>query len=224
MCGAFSIRISPYEYQFFSNPRDFHKWNAIYNARPSEYLPIATEENPKQLTSAYWGFVPHWMDPKKGRAVINARAESITQKPYFRAAMKSQRCIIPADGFYEWQAGPKGKTPYYFYRKDKKLFSFAGVYDLLPGKKDELGFAIITTTPNSLVAKVHDRMPVMLNDESVEDWLNPDTTADQAEKLLTPYPATQMAAYAVSRAVNFARNKGPEVIEPLATRTGGSLG
>ncbi len=214
MCGAFSIRINPYE------AREIHDaavlpWKPIYNARPGEWLPIITEAKPNAITSAYWGFLPHWMDPKKGKAVINARGETLAEKPYFRSAVAGQRCIIPADGFYEWQASAKGKIPYFFHRRDDKPFAFAGVYDIVPGKKDELGFAIITTTPNALVGKVHDRMPVMLPDDIVDEWLNPDTTADAAVKFLKPYPEKLMAAYAVSRAVNLAKNKGKEVLETV---------
>lgn len=216
MCGAFTIRLNPYDdFIFLNTPKAHQKWNAIYNARPGEWLPIVTEEQPKQITNALWGFLPHWMDLKKGRAVINARGETLAEKPYFRSAAAKQRCIIPADGFYEWQLTTNGKIPHYFHKKEGGLFSFAGVYDVVPGKKDELGFAIITTTPNSLVAKVHDRMPVILEDDAVEDWLNPDMTAEQAATFLKPFPASKMASYIVSRAVNMAKNKGAEVVEPV---------
>lgn len=215
MCGAFSIRINPWQVKFILDVEPLRLWKPIYNARPGEWLPIVTEEQPKNLTSAFWGFLPHWMDPKKGRAVINARAETIRTKPYFRKSFQRQRCIIPADGFYEWEKGGKAKVPYFFHRKDDKPFAFAGVYDQLPGKDDKVGFAIITTTPNKTVGRIHDRMPVMLLDDQVEDWLNPDTAVEQAEKLFKPYPDKLMTSYEVSRSVNFARNKGSDVVEPI---------
>lgn len=214
MCGAFSIRINPYEAREIHNAT-IQPWKPIYNARPGEWLPIVTEAKPKNITSAFWGYIPRWMDPKKGRAVINARGETIAKKPYFRSAVAGQRCIIPADGFYEWQKGGPGKIPFYFHRRDDKPFSFAGVYDVLPGQQQKLGFAIITTMPNELVGRIHDRMPAMLMDDQVEMWLNPDTAADQAVQLIQPYPDSLMASYEVSKAVNFARNKGPEVVQPV---------
>ncbi len=247
MCGAFSIRINPYEAREIYDS-GVPAWKPIYNARPGEWLPIITEAKPNSITSAYWGFIPHWMDPTKGKAVINARGETLATKPYFRSAVAGQRCIIPADGFYEWQkrTDPRFRgdsVPYFFHRRDDKPFAFAGVYDVVPaptpigrdkadGKGEtkilnsllknqseassigvRVGFAIITTSPNALVAKVHDRMPVMLQDDAVDEWLNPSTTADQAVKFLTSYPEELMASYVVSRAVNLARNKGQEVIE-----------
>ncbi len=215
MCGAFSIRLSPSEVFFVKDAGSYKHWIPMYNARPGERLPIVTQTDPQKLVSAWWGFVPHWMDPKRGRAVINARGETLTSKPYFRQAIKSQRCVIPADGFYEWEKGGKSKIPYFFHRRDDKPFAFAGIYDALPGQPNHYGFAIITTTPNKTVGRVHDRMPAMLPDDQVDDWLNPEATADQAEKLIRPYPDSLMTSYEVSRAVNYAKNKGPEVAEPI---------
>lgn len=215
MCGAFSIRIYPWHINVLFDIEPAKPWQPIYNARPGEWLPIVTEEKPKELTTAFWGFVPHWAKDGKAKAVINARAEGIATKPYFRSAFRSTRCVIPADGFYEWVTKNGLKMPYYFERKDKKPFAFAGLYSHLPKTEDKLGFTIITTEPNALVGKVHDRMPVILNDVNVMNWLDPDVEEKQALEWLKPYEASKMHAYPVSRKVNYAKEKGEEVTKAV---------
>lgn len=214
MCGAFSIRISPFETMLIKDAGSFRHWKPIYNARPGEVLPIITQEQPTKMTEAIWQFVPHWMkDPSKG--VINARAESVQIKPFFRTAFQSQRCIIPADGFYEWAKKGTMRTPYFFHRQDDKPFAFAGLYSELPDGSGNVGFAIITTEPNSLVGRVHNRMPVMLEDGESERWLDTTAKPKDVAALLDAYPAEQMGYYAVSLKVNNARNKGAEIIQPI---------
>ncbi len=215
MCGAFSIRINPSMADFLQDVQAIKPWEPIYNARPGEWLPMVTETKPHKLTSAYWGFVPHWMDPKQGSPVINARGETVMTKPYFRKAFAGQRCIIPADGFYEWEKNGRLRLPHYFRRRDDQPFAFAGLYDALPKTPTKFGFAIITTTPNTMVGKIHDRMPAMLPDEAVAAWLNPDTAPEHAAELIQPYPDRAMVSYPVSRAVNSAKHKGADVIEPF---------
>lgn len=216
MCGAFSIRMNPSQIKFLQEVEPFRAWKPIYNARPSGFLPIVTQENKEKMTEAFWSFIPHWMKDPKGRGVINARAESIAEKPYFRSAVAQHRCIIPADGFYEWLRKGKIRQPYYFHRKDDKPFTFAGIYDALPDQTGNLGFAIITTEPNSLVAKVHNRMPVMLDEGQEHLWLNEKTLLPEALRLLDAYPADKMAAYPVSTKVNYAKEKGAEVVNPIS--------
>jgi putative SOS response-associated peptidase YedK len=215
MCGAFSIRLNPWERAEIHNSSVPIQWQPIYNARPGEWLPIITEEQPRTITTAFWGFVPHWATRPDAKAVINARAETVADKPYFRSSFKNKRCVIPADGFYEWLPQGRVRVPYYFHRKDEKPFLFAGLYDQLPGQKDKDGFVIITTNPNSLVERIHNRMPVMLEDGQEELWLNDKSEKPDIEALLDPYPEKLMSMYQVSQAVNSAKEKSEKVVTPV---------
>lgn len=215
MCGAFAIRLNPYNLPFLLDIRARRSWNPIYNARPGEWLPIVTQDTPEQVTQALWHFVPHWAKGPKTKGVINARAETVDEKPYFRSAFRSSRCVIPADGFYEWLKSGKERHPFFFHRKDNGLFAFAGLYSALAGG-DRIGFTLITTTPNELVAKVHNRMPVMLEEAEVRTWLSSSATRDELAAMLDPYPAEKMAVEAVSWKVNHAREKGADVLDVAA--------
>ncbi len=216
MCGAFTITKSLEQMlQRFKGKQPPKSAGAPpvprYNARPSQQLPLFLNTDPEQMVMGHWGIKPAWME-KKGlsRELINARAES-SDKPTFRKSFATRRCLVPADGFYEWMKTPKGKQPYRFVLKGEALFAFAGIYeeDRNTGAPD---FAIITTQANGVVRPVHDRMPVILLPEDEEAWLNPDTDADAAVKLLKPYPDNLMEAYPVSRRVNSAANDGPELV------------
>jgi putative SOS response-associated peptidase YedK len=151
--------------------------------------------------------VPHWADGREGvKALINARGESVADKPFFRAGSKSNHCLVLADGFYEWRRSrsKSGKVPYRIALKTKEPFAFAGLWSRVHDSSGSLHstFCIITTEANSLVAKIHDRMPVILPREDEEDWLNPQLGLDNARAMLSPYPASQMSAYEVSSKVN----------------------
>jgi putative SOS response-associated peptidase YedK len=217
MCGAFSVILTPSGWKEVFRVATPAGWHPVYNARPGEMLPIITSTEPEKTTVAKWDYRPHWLKNSRGHGVINARAESIATKPYFRHSFTKQRCLIPADGFYEWSRQGKISIPYRFTRRDKKPFSFAGIYDVLPETEDKknIGFAIITTLANDLVGKIHDRMPVILPTGQEELWLNAKTPPATAQDLLQPYPDELMTMYSVSRRVNYAREKGPEVIKPI---------
>lgn len=217
MCGAFSIILTPLGWKEVFSVEPPRSFSPVYNARPGEWLPIITEEHPDKITDALWNFLPHWMKNPSGRGVINARAETVATKPYFRASFKSKRCIVPADGFYEWERKSKLKIPYRFLQKKKQPFAFAGLYDELPDTSGNLGFAIITTDANELVAKIHERMPVLLDRPDQKQWLNQNFKSEALQALLRPYPAERMTMYPVSQAVNYSKNKSSSVIEP-ATR------
>jgi len=187
-----------------------------YNVAPAQPSPIIDQSG--QLALLRWGLIPSWAkDPSVGNRMINARAETVAQKPAFRRPLRAQRCLVPASGFFEWQRTASGKIPHYFHRRDDELFAFAGLYDAWrnPTSGDEiLSYTILTTTPNELVAPVHDRMPVMLRREDEERWLNPDETEPALLlPLLVPYPATEMAAYPVARLMNSPANDAPQMIE-----------
>ncbi|HEX9029364.1 MAG TPA: SOS response-associated peptidase, partial [Anaerolineales bacterium] len=169
-----------------------------------------------------WGLIPSWAkDPSIGSRLINARADTLAEKPSFRSAYRRRRCLIPATGFYEWKANPgsKTKTPMYITLASGKPFAFAGLWENWhsPDGSQVLSCTIITTEPNELMAGIHNRMPVILPEEAYAVWLDAnDRGPDELNPLLKPFPAEQMAAYPVSRQVNSPQVDSPELILPAA--------
>lgn len=217
MCGAFSI-IQPFSVlskRFGAKYKiDYDK--SRYNIRPSQLVPTIINTDPDEIIHTVWGIHPFY--DKTGRMfLINARNDSMT-KPTWKKLIQEQRCLVLADGFYEWQKQPnsKIKIPFRFELKDMEPFAFAGLWQY---EEDEEGTkvphsVIITTAPNKVVEPVHDRMPVILTKDHEKEWLNPDTDADQAIGLLKPYPAKEMTSYLISTALNNPRNDSAEIIEP----------
>ena len=193
-----------------------------YNVSPTQQVPIVrnTSDGPRELAMVTWGLVPHWAkDPAIGNKLINARSETAAEKPSFRDAMKRRRCLLPADAFYEWKKLGKGKQPFLLRMRDAKTFAFAGLWS--QWKNPEGGVvlescAILTTTPNELAAKVHDRMPVILSPTQQGRWLDPAANRSTFTELFFPFPADQMEAFPVSPRVNRPANDGPENLEPVA--------
>lgn len=211
MCGAFSIL-----YPFKGGWDEAIENNSQtllprYNARPGQNLPAVLNTHPNELQIIKWGLKPVWM---KGKMLINVRDNSLANKYIFRDDLWHRRCIIPADGFYEWKNIDGTKYPFRFVLKTKSTFSFAGIWEEDPKTKEPL-FAIITTEPNKLVAKVHDRMPVILHKKDETKWLNTKEDANLALDLLAPYPAHLMDGYPVSTMVNSSKNDFPEIIKPI---------
>jgi putative SOS response-associated peptidase YedK len=149
--------------------------------------------------------------------MINARAESVADKPAFRSAFKRQRCLIPANGFYEWKKTGGKKEPYYFRLKDKSMFAFAGLYETWSDaeKKEINSYTMITTKANKLMAPIHDRMPVLLSKEGEEVWLDKEAVVDELLSLLMPFPDAEMECYPVAGLVSAAGNNGPDLIKKL---------
>ena len=194
-----------------------------YNAAPSQQLPVVIErDGGRELRLMRWGLVPRWRKTGAGRAPepINARAETLFEKPMFRSLARTRRCLVPANGFYEWQRLGGTKQPYFIHPTDQETFAFAGLYDEAPGEDGQplASYAIITTGANEAMAPIHDRMPVILRPEDEADWLDSAITDPAITALLRPYPAEATAATAVSTAVNDTRHNGPELIQPLAER------
>jgi len=167
------------------------------------------------LDAMTWGLVPSWSkEPGSGPRPINARAETLAEKPMFRGPFKNGRCILPASGFYEWKADGKGKTPWYIQPQGEPLFAFAGLSSLWEGPEGELRTCtIITTEPNALMAALHNRMPAILPREHWAAWLDP--AERNPGRLLQPYPDAAMACHPVGPAVGNPRNEGPALIEPV---------
>lgn len=190
-----------------------------YNAAPSQDLPIVLRNSPNHIECMRWGLIPSWAkDPKIGYKLINARAETVAEKPSFRHAFKSQRCLVPANGFYEWELGDDGKTklPFYIRRKDQQLFGMAGLWEEWKDAQDKVirSFTIITTTPNAVMRPIHDRMPVILRQADEAAWLDPDNhNVQQLQSFLNP-STEQLEAIHVSKIVNSPEHEGAQLIEP----------
>ena len=192
-----------------------------YNVAPAQgVLTIRRGEDEERLADIMrWGLIPHWAkDASISYKMINARAETVAEKPAYKKLLTTRRCLIPADGFYEWRRGADGKRiPVRFTLKDEDLFAFAGLWtSWVDRETGELldSCTIVTTKPSELVADIHNRMPVILPTTNEDDWLDPDLSLDGVLALLVPYPAARMRAHAVSRLVNNARNEGPEILVP----------
>ena len=189
-----------------------------FNVSPSQAVPvIRTHDGKTALELMQWGFQPAWVAGKSKRPPpINGRAETLLERPMFKGAVNKSRCLIPADGFYEWKVipGQKTKQPMHIRLKDGALFAFAGLWTW---GGDEVGptCAIITTAPNDLVSTIHDRMPVILTEHGERLWMDQDAPPEEAMSVLSAYPADLMEAFAVSTAVNGPGRDAPEMVEPL---------
>lgn len=222
MCGRFTLTIDPADLQDAFPGLTFpESMVPRYNVAPSQSVAVVANNGKNQVELFKWGLVPSWaQDPSIGNRMINARAESLAEKPSFRAAYKRRRCLILADGFFEWQPVPggKSKTPMFIRLKSGEPFAFAGLWEAWhPDQEDTLlSCTVITTTPNTLMERIHNRMPVILKPEAYPLWLDPaEQPPDKLDKLLKPYPASQMTAFPVSRLVNDPKNDSPECIVPV---------
>ena len=191
-----------------------------YNIAPGQHIVIVRPERGQRVADvAFWGLIPGWTkDPNVAAKPINARAETLEEKPTFRTAFRRKRCIVPASGFYEWKAEGKAKQPFYIHPTEGDLFAFAGLLEDWQGPNGEvmISTCIITTTPNELMAPIHNRMPVILPKSAWALWLDPAAQARELLPLLVPSPSERMAAYQVSGAVGNVRNDGPELIREVA--------
>jgi len=190
-----------------------------YNAAPSQAQLTILNDHPQAIVRAAWGFVPEWADGRPDvKSLINARAETVATKPFFRDAFKRKRCLVLADGFYEWKRAGKGKVPYRIALKTEEPFAFAGIWSTVHDAQGGVHptFAILTTEANTLVAQIHTRMPVILREQDEADWLNPSLALDAAQALLVPLPAELLIAYEVSPQVNSPAFNIPEALQPVA--------
>ncbi|SMF00921.1 SOS response-associated peptidase [Paenibacillus barengoltzii] len=220
MCGRFTITLPLDELivRYLIMENRLAKFAPNYNVAPMQFIPAIIEgKQGNRLGELRWGLVPSWAkEDKIGASMINARAESLPDKPAFRKLLTTRRCLIPADGFYEWQQRAGGKQPYRIVMKDGSPFAFAGLYDIWtdPQGNKLATCTIITTEPNSLMAEIHSRMPVILQPKHEAEWLDRDNTdTGSLLKLLQPYDAAKMRAYPVSSAVGNVRNNTKELLE-----------
>src|SRR4030066_471908 len=222
MCGRFTLSIDPYHLQ------EAFPWAVIpddlpprYNIAPSQPVAVIPNTGDNAVALYKWGLIPSWSkDPAIGDRMINARSESLAEKPSFRNAYRRRRCLILADGFYEWKQNPglKTKQPTYIRLKNNIPFAFAGLWELWTSPDgSEIGLCtIIKTQPNSLLEPVHNRMPVILSPDSYRQWLSTeDQQANQLNDLLVPYSPDEMVAYSVSKLVNNPQYDSPDLIKPV---------
>ena len=219
MCGRYSfapdLKIVNEHYDISVNDDDL---TPNYNCAPSQLLPVITNDKSISFNFFRWGLIPFWAkDISIGNKLINARSETILEKPSFRNAFRQRRCLVPADAFYEWKQEVKEKIPYRIFLKNQNIFSMAGIWEKCKLSNGEtiFSFAIITTQPNTLMTKIHNRMPVILDKKGEDLWIN-NTDEKELTNLLKPFPAEQMTAYRISNLVNSPRNNSPKIIEPIA--------
>jgi putative SOS response-associated peptidase YedK len=220
MCGRFTLRQSAEEIAQAFQISDVPPLEPRYNIAPTQ--PVATvlrtAENPdRQLRMLHWGLIPFWADdPKLGSKLINARAETVADKPAFRSAFRHRRCLIVADGFYEWQQQENGKQPFYLRLKDDRPFALAGLWEHWEEDGGEAidSCTILTTDANELTSPIHSRMPVILDPKDYDMWLDSSVRKSESlQSLLRPYASEKMEAYPVSKTVNRPTNDRPECIE-----------
>jgi putative SOS response-associated peptidase YedK len=221
MCGRYTLRTDLREIAKHFGVTEVPSMTPRYNISPTQevaIIKVTDEAQGREMDLYRWGLIPSWAkDPSIGSKMINARAETVAEKPSFREAFKHRRGLIPADGFYEWARAGTRKQPYYFLMKNEQPFAFAGLWENWQSDGERINSCtIITTEANELLRQVHDRMPVILHPEDYEMWLDEDVRkTDLLKELLQPYPAQEMTAYPVSTLVNSTRQQGAGLVDQL---------
>jgi len=222
MCGRFSQSKSAETIAQVFQVNNVPPLTPRYNIAPTQQIQTIlqnAEQSQREFQMLHWGLIPSWAkDPKMGARMINARAETVTEKPSFRAAFKQRRCLILADGFYEWQQQEKKKQPFYFRMNDEHPFAFAGLWEHWKSGDGEVinSCTILTTEPNDLMRPVHNRMPVIIDPKDYDLWLDTEVKKPELlQPLLHPYSAEEMTAYPVSTKVNKPVNDSAELINSL---------
>ncbi len=225
MCGRYTLYSNKTEIEsHFKAPfKTDEELNASYNVAPGTFNPVALHGKAREpgITLMKWGLVPPFADSENiGYKMINARSETIDAKPSFKKAFQRKRCLIPANGFYEWKKMEDSsiKLPFYIRLLNKELFAFAGIFERWTGSDNSelFSYSIITTEANPLLQPLHERMPVILEPEQYDFWLNPmNDDAEGLKMLLKPYPTEEMSVFRVGNDVNKVANNTPELIEPV---------
>lgn len=220
MCERYSLSKSKDQLEERFQAEMLADFKPRFNIAPTQLLPVLTSESPKGFSFFYWGTTPDFGHNKPvSQKLINAQAESLHEKISFKNSLQRRRCLIPADGFYEWKKlGKKTKIPYRFALTDEALFAFAGIweeYETVAGESHHT-FLILTTPSNEVVEDVHDRMPLILNRDQEKKWLDPYTTEAELTQMLIPYPADMMLSYTVSSLINSVQNDSPAILRRVS--------
>jgi putative SOS response-associated peptidase YedK len=218
MCGRFGYCLTKEEVEErFGVKKAPSGLAPMYNAAPGTEIPVILNTSKDELSFLRWGLVPHWSKwEKPGFNLINAKAETVVEKPMFKPLVRSKRCLILANGFYEWKKVGQRKIPYRILMTDERPFAFAGLWDSWLHDGQELKTClIITTTPNALARTIHDRMPVILTPDKECAWLGEEMPLEQVDEFLRPYDAKKMKAYEISTEINSPEHNSPSVIQPI---------
>lgn len=220
MCGRYTLTVSKEELAAaFPLPKAPGELPARYNVAPTQHVAVIANREPRKVEFFHWGLIPFWAkDPKIGNRMINARSETLAEKPSFRNAYRKRRCLVLADGFFEWTKTGGRKSPLYVRLKSGAPFAFAGLWErwTAPDGSEVPSCTIVTTRSNALIAEFHERMPVILRPEEYERWLDPgERDPDELDGLLVPFPAELLEIHPVSRIVNDPSNDVPECVEPV---------
>jgi putative SOS response-associated peptidase YedK len=206
MCGRFTFQPNEAFHERFKVGNRLDSLAARFNIAPGQMVPVIIANSPRRVVLMRWGLIPHWAkDAKTAYKMINARVETLTQRPAFRGLLSHSRCLVPACGYYEWQGEGRDKTPYYIHPQDEQFIAFAGLYDVWtkPNGEELYTFTIITTEADPVMARLHHRMPVMLARALEDAWLDPELTkAQDILDLLSRSTGLKLDAYPVSRMVN----------------------
>jgi putative SOS response-associated peptidase YedK len=223
MCGRYTLQVTPEELarQFSAEVEDSSLFTLRYNIAPSQNVAVVRlkpDTSKRELVQLRWGLIPSWAkDPKIAYSTINAKSETVAEKPAFRSAFRKRRCLIPVSGFYEWQQQGTQKQPMYIRLKNHRPFAFAGLWEHWEPKDGEPleSCTIVTTEANEFMLPIHNRMPVILPPQKYDHWLDPAAQTLSLLALLKPYTADEMEAYAVSKMVNNPRNDILQCVEPI---------
>ena len=221
MCGRFTLNTTPELIEsYFELDHPAPNFLPSWNIAPNSHVPIIWQmpDDGRACSFMHWGLVPHWAKTTSSKyKMMNAKAETLSEKPAFRDAYKKRRCLIPATGFYEWHATAQGKQPYYIGLKDQGLFAFAGLWEYWEGEQTLNSFTIITTVANSLLADIHERMPVIINRSDYQKWLDPTNHSDkQLNSLLMPNESVALHKHPVSSEVNNPRHDKSTLINAVS--------
>lgn len=222
MCGRYSLDARPQQIAEAFALAEAIELEPRYNIAPTQSVPVVRLDQAsrcRRLDMIRWGLAR--LRSKDSRPIINARSETVAERPAFRLAFRCRRCLVPATGFYEWQKLGGAKQPFQIRRRDRALFALAGIWDRCPDGSGGVieAFAVLTTTPNGTVAPIHDRMPVVLEPSAYSLWLDPDLeSAASLRPLLGPLPDDRLIAYPISDRVNSADHDDAACVEPLAER------
>ena len=211
MCGRYTVAKNQETLSLYFGAEFFKTHLPIFNASPGQHLPVILDVEPHKIQPAFWGITTDLQDQPR-RMAINARSETVDWLPTFQDAFRQRRCLVIADGFYEWQAAGLGKQPYRMVLNASKPFALAGIWQECQGKP---AYVILTTEANTVTRPIHDRMPVILERDKLVPWLDRGRSVSDVRQLLTPYSEYAIRAYPVSTAVNNSGNQGRELINPV---------
>jgi putative SOS response-associated peptidase YedK len=217
MCGRFTLSLDGEKLRNRFDLADTLDLEPRYNIAPTQSVAVVRlEAGLRRLPSLRWGLVPSWAEAADGPPLINARAETVRRKPSFKESLERRRCIVPADGYYEWKKVPGYKQPYHIRLKGRRMFGMAGLWDSWKGSSGSIieSFAIITTESNTISSTVHNRMPVILPEDSWSDWLNTEVLDSTVDSLMAPFPSDMMEMEQVSPVVNRVATDSPDCLRP----------